>query len=72
MSTNPKAVVVTGAASGIGKATVEQFREDDEYDLVACLNVDNRVDDHYSAGEDAIPYQVHVSDTMLLRRDHGY
>lgn len=62
MSGDPAAAIITGAASGIGKATVEQFQNDNAYDLVACLDVDERVTDLYATGDDVVPYVVDVSD----------
>ncbi|MFD1514349.1 SDR family NAD(P)-dependent oxidoreductase [Halomarina rubra] len=40
-----RAAVVTGAASGIGRATVEQFLDSGRYDVVAGLDVDEAVAD---------------------------
>lgn len=39
MANEPTIAVVTGGASGIGKAVVKRFLADDTYDLVACLDV---------------------------------
>ncbi|WP_266083252.1 SDR family NAD(P)-dependent oxidoreductase [Haladaptatus caseinilyticus] len=38
-----RAAIVTGAASGIGKATVERFADDDEHEYVVGFDVDDRV-----------------------------
>lgn len=43
MGERPSIAVVTGGASGIGLATVERFRDDDTYDLVASLDVADEV-----------------------------
>lgn len=37
--------LVTGAANGIGKATAERFADDDRYDSVALLDVEDKVHD---------------------------
>lgn len=61
MSTDARAAVVTGAASGIGAATVEALRADESIDLVACLDVDERTPELFDA-PDVRPFVVDVSD----------
>lgn len=53
------AALVTGAASGIGRATVERFVDDDAVDRVAALDVDPAV---HEFGADVSTYEVDVSD----------
>lgn len=45
MAYMPTIAVVTGGASGIGYALVERFLADDTYDLVACLDIAENVED---------------------------
>lgn len=52
---------MTGAASGIGRATLEAFREDDRYDLVAGIDVDESIEE--LAGEDVRAVRLDVTDT---------
>lgn len=47
MVDQPSIAVVTGGASGIGKATVERFAGDGAYDLVACLDVAEDVEETF-------------------------
>lgn len=56
----PTAALVTGAASGIGRATVERFAAGDEVDRVVALDVDTAVHDLSGDGVDA--YDADVSD----------
>lgn len=43
----PSIAVVTGGASGIGRATVERFRDGESYDLVVALDIDEGVAELY-------------------------
>lgn len=43
MVDQPSIAVVTGGASGIGRATAKRFRDGESYDLVACLDVAEEV-----------------------------
>lgn len=55
------AAVIAGAAGGIGRAVVEKFARDEQYDVVACLDLAESVHDVADEyGGDA--YQVDVSD----------
>lgn len=56
-----RAAVVTGAASGIGAATVERFVEGD-YDVVAALDVNEAVHDAYADIDAVRPFEVNVAD----------
>jgi NAD(P)-dependent dehydrogenase (short-subunit alcohol dehydrogenase family) len=56
-----RAAVVTGAASGIGAATVERFVEGD-YDVVAALDVNEAVAERYADEAAVRPFVVDVSD----------
>lgn len=46
--TDTTAAVVTGGASGIGAAIVDRFARGDEYDFVAALDIDERVEEKYA------------------------
>ncbi|MFC6723349.1 SDR family NAD(P)-dependent oxidoreductase [Halobium palmae] len=56
----PACALVTGAASGIGRAVVERFVNDDAVDRVAALDIDPAV--HEGVGESVATYEVDVSD----------
>jgi 3-oxoacyl-[acyl-carrier protein] reductase len=56
------AVVVTGAARGIGRATAERFAADDAYDVVAMLDVDEAVHDAADAVAGGVGYEVDVAE----------
>lgn len=60
--TERRAAVVTGGASGIGAATVDQFVDDDMYDLVAALDVDDALKERYADEPGVEPFEVDVSD----------
>jgi len=67
MSTDRTAVLVTGAARGIGYATAERFARDDDYDVVAMLDVADDVHDAAADIEGGVVYQVDVSDHDAVR-----
>lgn len=56
-----RAAVVTGAASGIGAATVERF-VDGDYDVVAALDVSDDIEEIYADHDAVIPFRVDVAD----------
>lgn len=56
-----RAAVVTGAASGIGAATVERF-VDGDYDVVAALDVSDDIEGIYADHDAVIPFRVDVAD----------
>lgn len=56
----PTAVLVTGAASGIGHATVERFHADQRTDHVVALDVDPSVHDAFA--DSVATYEADVSD----------
>ncbi len=56
-----RVAVVTGGASGIGRATVERFVADESYDAVACLDLNPNVHDEFD-DPSVWTYQVDVSD----------
>jgi 3-oxoacyl-[acyl-carrier protein] reductase len=53
--------LVTGAASGIGRAVVDRFRADDSLDRVAALDVDSTVQTVFD-DDDVSAYDVDVRD----------
>ncbi len=59
------AAIVTGAASGIGRATLAAFRESDRYDIVAGVDVDESIE---TIGEatDVRAVQADVADTDAM------
>jgi 3-oxoacyl-[acyl-carrier protein] reductase len=62
---NPEAAIVTGAASGIGRELAGRFAENDDFDVVVCLDVDDAVHDIDGEGDDAteiLTYECDVSD----------
>lgn len=65
MGNDDAAVIVTGAASGIGRALVDRF--DSEFDLVACLDVDDAVYDLADGADSVVAYQTDVSDHDEVR-----
>ena len=54
--------LVTGAANGIGRAIAERFDDDDAYDTVACLDIDDAVLDLATELTSGRGYVVDVSD----------
>ncbi|MDB2282716.1 MULTISPECIES: SDR family NAD(P)-dependent oxidoreductase [Halorubrum] len=60
------AAIVTGAASGIGRATVDQLRE--RYDLVAGIDIDDAIDEVAAEFDDVAGY---VADVRDHKRVHG-
>lgn len=56
------AAIVTGAASGIGRATVERFLVDDRHDLVAGFDIDDAITDLSAEFENFRGYEVDVAD----------
>ncbi|SFL15486.1 3-oxoacyl-[acyl-carrier protein] reductase [Halogranum rubrum] len=59
MADQQRAAVVTGAASGIGRAVVERLR--DKYDYLACLDVAD-LDDEWQDADDVHGFAVDVRD----------
>lgn len=58
----PTAVVVTGAAQGIGKAIAERFAAEDDHDQVVCIDVKDAVEDVAASIEGGRAYVGDVSD----------
>lgn len=58
----PTAVVVTGAAQGIGRAIAERFGSDDEHDVVAMIDVSDSVTETAEEIEGGRAYVGDVSD----------
>lgn len=59
--TDQRAAVVTGAASGIGAATVERFASG-AFDVVAALDIDASIHDRYADDPTVHPFEVDVSE----------
>ncbi len=55
-------VLVTGAANGIGRAIAERFARGDQYDAVACLDVDEAVREVAADLDGGVGRVVDVSD----------
>jgi NAD(P)-dependent dehydrogenase (short-subunit alcohol dehydrogenase family) len=60
--TDTDAALVTGAASGIGRATVERFLADEDHDLVACLDVDPAVEELADEHDAAVAFECDVAE----------
>ena len=60
--TDTTAAIVTGGASGIGKATVERFARGDEYDTVAAFDVAEGIEEMYADDPGIEAFRVDVSD----------
>jgi 3-oxoacyl-[acyl-carrier protein] reductase len=60
-------VLVTGAAKGIGRAVARRFADGDRYDAVACLDVDEQVEDVADELDGGLGYVVDVSDHDAVR-----
>ncbi|WP_336025163.1 SDR family NAD(P)-dependent oxidoreductase [Halobellus salinisoli] len=58
--------LVTGAASGIGRAVVDRFLDDGSVDRVAALDIDPSLHDEF--GESVSTYTVDVRDHDAVRR----
>ena len=56
------AAIVTGAASGIGRATIERLGRDDVHDLVAGMDIDDTIDEIATDIDGAIGYKCDIGD----------
>jgi len=65
MTDPTEAAIVTGAASGIGRAVVERLT--DSFDVVACLDIDERGWDLADESAGVLAYQTDVSDHDAVR-----
>lgn len=61
MANSDSIALVTGAANGIGRATAERFVDDDAYDAVALLDIEDKVHD-VADTLDAVGYTVDIRD----------
>ncbi len=60
------AVIITGAARGIGRATADRFAEDDAYDVVAMLDIDEKVHDAAAEVSGGVGYEADVADQSAV------
>lgn len=67
MSDENSAVVITGGGRGIGKATANRFADDDQYDVVAILDIDEVAHETADELSGGVGYQVDVSDHEAVR-----
>lgn len=56
------AAIVTGAASGIGRATVERFLDDDRHDVVAGFDIDDAITELGDEFEQFRGFELDVAD----------
>lgn len=67
MADDLSAALVTGGGRGIGKATAERFAADEQYDLVAILDIDDVAYETADTLEGGVGYQVDVSNHDAVR-----
>jgi len=60
------AVIITGGAHGIGRATADRFAEDDAYDVVAMLDIDEKVYDVANEVPGGVGYEADVADQSAV------
>ena len=64
---NHTAAVVTGAANGIGHATVERFLQSDHHDAVLGIDIDSDVETNFSETTDYLGIEVDIRDQKTVR-----
>lgn len=67
MTEETTAALVTGAAHGIGNAIAHAFAEDDDYDVVAMLDIAPEIEEAADDVDGGVAYEVDVSDQDAVR-----
>lgn len=63
--TSEQTAIVTGAASGIGQATVELFREDSSYDRIAAFDLNPEIEEMFEPP--VVSHVVDVADSTAVK-----
>lgn len=68
MTEETTAALVTGAAQGIGRAIAERLAADETYDIVACIDVQDEVEETAAAMAGGRAYRGDVSDPDRMQQ----